>query len=87
MAFETAPAKVTAITKAGAILNLVRAAHDIGTRLQAAVVLYQSNTDPAFNAAFNALFSPTERQELATMIAGLTSVMTDWETNHPAALG
>ena len=88
MAFETADNRIAAVAKAGNLLGMLRTVHDFATTLQAAFALYQSGTDPTFNAAFNAVFSASDRQELGTMINQLTALaVTDWEANHPGALG
>ena len=70
------------------MLGVVRTVHVYAAELKAAIELYQAGTDPTFKAAFNAVFSAAERQELGTMINQLTALaVTDWETNHPGVLG
>lgn len=51
------------------------------------LALYQSGSDPVFNAAINAIFSAQERAELAAMLSEINALMADWETNHRAAIG
>jgi hypothetical protein len=88
MAFDTAAARITAIEKAGRALGQLRTVHAFAVELQAALTLYQSGTDPVFNAAFNAVFTAGDRTELAMMIGQLTALcITDWETSHPTAIG
>lgn len=83
MAIDTAQQRITAAERAGRVIGTLKTIRFSANQLQAAVQLYQSNADPTFNAIFNALFTATDRQELATMIQQLTTLVADWETNHP----
>ena len=86
MAFATAQAKIDAVTQAGNVLGILRTVYQFSVQLQAALTLYEAGTDPTFNAAFNALFSAAERQELAAMIGDLSALVTGWQVNHPGAI-
>ena len=83
MAFENTLTKVRAVGRAGNVLGLLRTIHTHGAELVDMLATYQAGTDPALNAAINAVYSPAERQELATLIGQLATLKTDWEANHP----
>jgi hypothetical protein len=84
--FDAYQAKSDATRKAFNLLHLIRGIYENGKQVQAALALYQAATDPAFNAAVNAIFSATERQELGQMLSQITALVTDWEANHIGAL-
>ena len=86
MAFETAETKIQAVSRAGNVLGRLRTLYVYGKEIEAALALYQAGSDPAFNAAINALFSSAERAELGVMLGDITTLTTAWETNHAAAL-
>jgi hypothetical protein len=51
--------------------------------LSAKLALYQANTDPTFNAAFNAVFDVAgDRAAIADMIGDLNTLIADWESTH-----
>ncbi len=82
MAYETTQAKVRAVARAGNVLGTLRTIYVHMAELTTMLATYQAATDPALNAALNAVYSPAERQELATAINQLAAIKTDWETNH-----
>jgi len=82
MTFDATQAKITAVSKAGNVLGLLRTVYADAALLSQALTTYQAGTDPALNAAFNALFTAAERIELAAMIAQLQTLKADWEANH-----
>ncbi len=86
MAFATAQARITAVERAASVLGTLRTIYFHSQQLQAMLQLYQAGTDPTLNAAFNALFTVADRQELATMIGQLQALAVDWETNHASVL-
>jgi hypothetical protein len=87
MAFETYSTKLAGIHRAITLLHEVRQMYTIGKDVQAVLALYIAGTDPALNAAINALFSAGERAELNTMLTQINALVSDWETNHAAAIG
>lgn len=89
MAFEDAEERAKAVGRARNVLGNLRTAHAIAIRLRDDRALYQSGSDPTFNAAFDALYNtPADRTELAAMISDLTALcITDWEAAHRAPLG
>ena len=86
MAFTTAQAKIDAVAKAGNTLGTIRTVYAFGVQLQTMLATYQAGTDPALNAAFNALYTTAERTELATMIGELNTLVTNWQANHLEAV-
>jgi len=82
MAFDTAQTKIRAVGRAGNVLGLLRTVYAHAAELQSLLAIYQAGTDPTLNAAFNALFTPAERTELAVMIAQMQTLKADWEANH-----
>lgn len=89
MAFDTAQQRIDAVGRVGNILGTLRTVHHFALLLRDARALYQAGTDPAFNAAFDAIFNAAgDRSELSTMIVQLTAlVITDWEASHGGVLG
>lgn len=87
MSFDNSNQKLQSARDATNLLQLFRGLYAQAKIIQAALALYQSNTDPVFNNAVNALFSANERNELGTMANQINALVTDWETNHSTALG
>lgn len=85
--FDTAITKREAVKQANNLLDLVQHMYQSGKQIQTLMALYQATTDPAFNAAINALFTSGERAELAVMLGQVNSLVTDWTTNHAGAVG
>lgn len=84
--FDTSGPKRASVREAANLLSLIQATYAEMKIVQASLAKYQANSDPAFNAAINALFSASERSELGQMLAGINILVTDWETNHAGAL-
>lgn len=84
--FDGYQAKSDASRKAFNLLPLIRGIYESGRQVQAALALYQANTDPAFNAAVNAIFNASERAELGQMLAQINALVIDWEANHALAI-
>lgn len=83
MAFETAQAKVRAVGRAGNVLGLLRTIYAHTSELSDMLATYQAGTDPALNAALNAVYTAAERTEIGTMIAELNTLKAAWEAAHP----
>lgn len=83
MAFENTLTKVRAVGRAGNVLGLLRTVYAHSAELVDMLATYQAGTDPALNAAMNAVYSAAERQELAALIGQLSTLQADWEANHP----
>lgn len=82
MAFETTQTKVRAVGRAGNVLGLLRTVYAHADELTDMLATYQAGTDSALTAAINAVYSPAERAELATLIGQLATLKADWEANH-----
>jgi hypothetical protein len=87
MAFETYPTKLAGIHRASTLLHELRQMYQTGKIVQQKLTDYQAATDPAMNAAVNALFTAAERVELNTMLTQVNTLIADWEANHATALG
>lgn len=85
--FETYEAKSASVQYARMLRSDIQALYGNAKSAQAKLALYQAATDPAFNAAINALFTAPERVELAAMLTEINTLITDWEANHKDALG
>ncbi len=79
-------AKRDAIGRASSVLDHVRAVYSTAKAAQADIQLYQAATDATFNTAVNTLFTSGERAELAAMLSTISTLVTDFETNHTAAI-
>lgn len=83
---STTQTKRDSIYRAAGLLDRVRAVYGAAKGVQSEMALYQAGTDPTFNAAINALFSPAERQELGQMLSQINNLVQDWEANHVGAI-
>ena len=83
MAFENAQTKIRAVGRAGSVLGLLRTIYAHMDELQTMLATYQAGTDPALNAALNAVYSAAERTEIGAMIAELNTLKAAWEVSHP----
>jgi hypothetical protein len=79
-------AKRDEVGHASAVLDHIRAAYHVAKTAQADLALYNAATNTAFNAMVDALYSSAERTELGNMLTGLSTLITDWETNHAGVL-
>jgi hypothetical protein len=65
-----------------ALVQNVRGLYGEAKSFQAKVALYQSGTDPAFNAAANAVLPVADRARLATLATTLAPLIAELETNY-----
>ncbi len=84
--FDTSATKNAAVRKANNVLPNIQAVYQAMLVVQTSMALYTAGTDATFNAAVNALFNASERTELGQMLAGINTLVTDWENNHMGAL-
>lgn len=84
--FDGSTVKRQSVHKANNVLANIQAVYEAMKIVQALMTLYQAGTDATFNAAVNALFSSAERTEIAQMLSGVNTLVTDWEANHANAL-
>ena len=85
--FDTANARHESLKQANNLLDHIRNLYASGTQIQASLALYQAGTDPAFNAAINAIYNAAERTELGVMLGQVNTLINDWTVNHAAAVG
>jgi hypothetical protein len=85
--FDAATQKQTAVLSAIGLLPALQSMYASGKQAQALLALYQSGTDPAFNAAVNALYTASERTELGVMLGHVNTLITTWTNNHAGAVG
>jgi hypothetical protein len=71
MAFETAQTKIRAVGRAGNVLGLLRTIYAHMDELQTMLATYQAGTDPALNAALNAVYTAGERTEFGDALPQL----------------
>lgn len=79
---NTNQAKLSSVQNASQFLDRVKALYIHAREMQTLLALYQSNSDPVFNAAINAMFTASERNELAAMLTQVNALVTDWDANH-----
>jgi hypothetical protein len=84
--FDTSTSKRQSVQRANNLLANIQSAYNAMKIVQGLMTLYQSSSDPVFNAAVNALFTVAERTEIAAMLTGVNTLVTDWESNHSAAI-
>lgn len=84
--FDNSAVKRAAVQKAGGVLPNIQAIYQSMKIVQERMALYTAGTDAAFNAAVNALHTAGERTELGQMLAGIDTLVADWESNHMGAL-
>lgn len=85
--FDSANAKHETVRNANNLLDHVRNLYAAGKEIQTLMALYQANSDPAFTAAINALYTTAERQELGVMLGQVNTLVNDWTANHAGAVG
>lgn len=87
MAFENYATKQLALQRAALYLHYARQIYGAGKAMQALKADYLAGADTALVAAVNALHPAAERSELSAMGTTLDTLLADWETSHPAAVG
>jgi hypothetical protein len=85
--FDTSQAKRESVKQANNLLDLIRSVYANGKQIQTLLALYQAGSDPAFNAAINALYTAGERTELNAMLTQVNTLVNDWAANHITAAG
>lgn len=86
-AFDTTTrTKIESVHTASRLMQIIYSAYVQAKAAQSMLVLYTSGSDPVFNAAVNAMLTPTERSELGQMLNQINSLCLDWETNHATVI-
>lgn len=79
-------AKIESVHTASRLIQIVYSVYAQAKNAQALLNLYTSATDPAFNAAANAMLSASERTELGQVLTQITALVNDLEANHAALI-
>ena len=74
--------KVESVNAATQVVYNMKSLYNNAKQVQALLARYTANTDAAFNAAVNAMYTARERSELAAMLTQINTLVTDWESNH-----
>jgi hypothetical protein len=82
--FSTVPLIRDNLDEANRILTLFREIYARSVEVQSILTRY--NTDPAFKAEADHLFSQAQIAELGQMITQVTALKNDWEANHKSPL-
>lgn len=77
---------MTSYGEAASLLPKLQAIYRQCQEVDDAITLYQSNTNADFNTAINAIFTPAERAQLATMLTNVQTLTAAWEANHATLL-
>lgn len=73
---------IVSFYQAAAFLDDVRILYQQAAQVRAKVALYQAATDPAFNAAVNAVIPAADRQRLATLVSSVNALAAEMEANY-----
>jgi hypothetical protein len=79
-------AKIEGVRTASNLIQILYSVYAQAKSAQSLLNLYTSATDPAFNAAVNAMLSASERTEIGQVLTQLNALVTDLETNHAALI-
>jgi len=85
--FTPSDAKRQSIREAANFMDNLRSLYTQAKIIQGFLQRYSAASDPAFNAAINAIHTAAERTELAQMGTTINALVIDWETNHRSAIG
>jgi hypothetical protein len=85
--FDLSTAKREAVRNANNLLPLIQGGYTSAKLISEALALYQSGTNPTFNAAVNALYAVGERTELAQIGQLFDTLIGALEASHAGALG
>lgn len=85
--FENTTTMLESVKAAQQLILDLRSIYQSSKLVQIKLALYQAGTDAVFNAAINALFNASERNDLSNMLTDINTLVTHWEANHKAALG
>ena len=77
--------KIKNLDDAENLLAVFRIMYQDAKTVRSLLARYQS--DPAYKAAVDYVFSLEQRQELAGMIASVNTLLADWERTHASVLG
>ena len=78
--------KIESVHTASRLIQIIYSAYTQAKSAQALLNLYTSASDPAFNAAVNAMLVSAERTEVGQVLGAFNALVTDLETNHAALI-
>lgn len=84
--FTTVRARLDSYGRAAALLGQLQTIYRQAQLVQDAVGDYNEGSDADFVAAVDAIFTAGERQQLATMLGNLNTLVTAWTNNHSTLL-
>lgn len=74
--------KIGSVQTASRLIQIVYSVYVQAKSAQTLLNLYTSASDPAFNAAVNAMLSASERTEMGQVLTQINDLCTTWETQH-----
>jgi len=78
--------KLDAVRMASGVLDRMRAAYGAARGAQEAVLLYNAGTNPAFNAAMNALYTNAQLVEFGVIGQRFNTLLVDGDANHASLI-
>lgn len=79
-------AKIESVHTASRLIQVIYSVYTQAKAAQGLLNLYTAATDPAFNAAVNAMLLASERTEIGQVLTQINSLVADLETNHAALI-
>lgn len=79
-------AKIESVHAASRLIQIIYSVYVQAKSAQTLLNLYTSASDPAFNAAVNAMLAQAERTEVGQVLTAINALVTDLETNHAALI-
>lgn len=84
--FAPVRTKINSYSRAAAVLPQLQEIYAQAQSVQSAINDYNGGSDPDFVAAINSIFTTNERQQLATMLGNLNTLVSAWTSNHTTLL-
>lgn len=75
-------ALIQSFYSAANFLDTLRTTYQQAKAAQAKIALYQSGTDPQFNAAVNAIIPAADRARIAQMRVQIDALIVSWESDY-----
>lgn len=80
--YDEIQAEIAILEQAKRLLDVLRTIFYRSRVARRGLELYQAETNEAFNAAIDSIFSEDERTELGQMLVPLAALVSNWEANH-----
>jgi hypothetical protein len=78
--------KIASVHTASRLIQIIYSVYTQAKSAQALLQLYTGATDPAFNAAVNAMLVPAERTEIGQVLTQINALVNNLETNHASLI-